>query len=181
MSSEECYSILNIPPGTNKQEIKRAYWKKAKMYHPDVNSSTDAHKQFVLVKEAYAILTQDKPVAARIIYYTPTQYNKDPYRPETRQERAARHARMQYEEFKRNNEKFKNSFWYFPFLIFSYFVLFMGVCVALGFMLTPLVMIFINKMLGLYMMPIVLMGFAVMTGVFRFKNEINRYFFRIYP
>ncbi len=180
MSSEECYSILNVSPGASKQDIKRAYWKKAKIYHPDVNNSSDAQKQFVLLNEAYAILTQVKPVHPRIVYRSQTHF-QDPYRPETRQERAARHARMQYEEFKRNNEKFKSSVWYVPFLIFSYIVLLLGACVALGFMLTPLIMICMNKMLGLYMMPIVFMGFAVMTGVLRFKNEINRYFFRIYP
>jgi len=180
MSSEECYSILNVSPGTDKQDIKRAYRRKAKVYHPDVNNSEDAQKQFLLLTEAYAILTQDKIATPRIVYRNHIHV-KDPYRPETRQERVAWHARKQYEEFKSNNEKFKSSVWYMPFLVFSYFVWFMGTCVALGFMLTPLVMMFINKMLGLYMMPIVLMGFAVMTGVFRFKNEINRYFFRIYP
>src|SRR5690348_11230570 len=123
MSSEECYRILNVPPGASQQEIKRAYRQQAKLYHPDLNKAVDAQIHFVLINQAYEQLIPTKPVSPRD-HYTYQAY--DLYRRETRQERAARFARMQYEEFKRNNEIFRNSAWYLPLKLFAYFVWLMG-------------------------------------------------------
>jgi hypothetical protein len=173
MSSEECHRILNILPGANQQEIKRAYRQQAKLHHPDVNPSDDAQKRFILINQAYEQLIPSKPNSSPRYTYTHQTY--DPYRRETRQERAARFARMQYEEFKRNNEKFRSSFWYVPLKVFAYFVWLMGLFVSLGFMFTPVIYMFINYITGLSMMPIVLMGIAIMTGVLRLKSDMNQY------
>ncbi|QHT70586.1 J domain-containing protein [Rhodocytophaga rosea] len=174
MSTEESYRILQIPPGASHQDIKRAYRTQAKLFHPDVNRSLDAQKQFVLVNQAYEKLLPSKPETIPSRVYDMYR-GYDPFRGETRQERAARFARMQYEEFKRNNEKFRNSIWYIPIKIFAYFVWLMGGFVAVGFMVGPFLMMFVNWMTGVSMLPIIFMGIAVMTGVFRLKNDMNQY------
>jgi DnaJ-class molecular chaperone len=174
MSTEESYRILQIPPGASHQDIKRAYRKQAKLFHPDVNRSTDAQKQFVLVNQAYEKLIPSRPEAISPRIYDMYR-GYDPFRGETRQERAARFARMQYEEFKRNNEKFRNSLWYIPVKIFAYFIWLMGGFIAVGFMIGPFLMMFVNRMTGISMLPIIFMGIAVMTGVFRLKNDMNQY------
>jgi hypothetical protein len=173
MSFEECYQILNLPPGATKEEIKRAYRKQAKTYHPDINSSEDAQIQFILISQAYEILAKDYYCPERIFYQPQSHYS---YRQETCQERAARYAKLQYEEFKRNNELFKQSTWYMPFKIFTYLVCLMGAIVAIGFMIAPFLMMFVNEFTGLCMFPVLFIGIAVMSSVYRLTNEVSRYF-----
>lgn len=54
------YKILDISRHASQEEIKRAYRLKAKMVHPDVNSSAKAQEVFVVVQEAYEVLMDDK-------------------------------------------------------------------------------------------------------------------------
>lgn len=173
MSLEECYKILELPAGANAQEVKRAYRKKAKLFHPDVNNSIDAQKQFILINEAYETLLYGSVRSPREIYRSPYH---DYYRPETRQEKAARYARIRYEEFKRNNEAFKNSLLYVPIKLFTYSVWLMGAFVAITFLLMPLLVMFVDKRTGISMLPISFVGMGVMSGVFKLKREIKQYF-----
>ncbi len=78
MSFEECYQILNLLPGASKEEVKRAYWKLAKIYHPDVNNSEDAQLNFLRVSQAYDVLANGKYTSARIFYHRQREsYFKD--------------------------------------------------------------------------------------------------------
>lgn len=51
------YNILGIKFGANKQEIRYAYIKLCKKYHPDVNHVKGAEDMFKEIQEAYTILT----------------------------------------------------------------------------------------------------------------------------
>ncbi len=57
---KDYYKILGIDPSSSKSEIKAAYRKLAKKYHPDRNKSKEAHEIFINVNEAYAYLIDDK-------------------------------------------------------------------------------------------------------------------------
>ena len=48
------YKILNLPDNASKDDVKKAYRKLSKIYHPDINGG-DSKKtaQFVKIKEAY--------------------------------------------------------------------------------------------------------------------------------
>ncbi|XP_061187879.1 dnaJ homolog subfamily B member 9-like [Saccostrea echinata] len=50
------YKILNIEFDASAQEVKEAYLKLSKTYHPDVNQSEDAKRIFQEITEAYAVL-----------------------------------------------------------------------------------------------------------------------------
>ncbi|KAK1443334.1 hypothetical protein BgAZ_202100 [Babesia gibsoni] len=50
------YAILDIAKNATRKEIRTAYLKKAKMYHPDLNSSPNAAVRFKEVQEAYNTL-----------------------------------------------------------------------------------------------------------------------------
>src|SRR5690606_36282653 len=50
------YTLLGVPANATEAEIRTAYRKKAKLYHPDVNKSPDAHSLFLLVTAAYETL-----------------------------------------------------------------------------------------------------------------------------
>ncbi len=55
------YDILNIPRTASQDDIKSAYRKLAKEYHPDINKSDDAVEKFKEISTAYELI-KDKPV-----------------------------------------------------------------------------------------------------------------------
>lgn len=57
MEKRDYYEVLGIPKGSSEKEIKKAYRKLAKKYHPDVNKDDGAEKSFREVQEAYEILS----------------------------------------------------------------------------------------------------------------------------
>ena len=58
------YEVLGVSRDASKDEIKRAYRKMAKKYHPDVNKAPDAAEKFKEVNEAYEILSDENKKAA---------------------------------------------------------------------------------------------------------------------
>jgi curved DNA-binding protein CbpA len=54
---KDYYAILGVPRNATPEEIKEAYRRLAKEYHPDKNSSREAEERFKLVNEAYQVLS----------------------------------------------------------------------------------------------------------------------------
>lgn len=57
MEHTSYYTILGIDKNSTFEEVKKAYRKKAMMYHPDKNGGNDTAKAFTQVSEAYQILS----------------------------------------------------------------------------------------------------------------------------
>jgi ribosomal protein L37AE/L43A len=51
------YEILGVDKKATHEEIKAAYKKLAKKWHPDVNPDPEAHKKFIKINEAYEVLS----------------------------------------------------------------------------------------------------------------------------
>ncbi len=60
MAKRDYYEVLGVSKNATKQEIKRAYRKLAKQYHPDRNKAPDAEEKFKEIKEAYEILSDEQ-------------------------------------------------------------------------------------------------------------------------
>lgn len=54
---ERSCDLLGIPYDTDKYEVKLAYRKKAKEYHPDLNKASDATEMFQKINDAYDFLS----------------------------------------------------------------------------------------------------------------------------
>ena len=64
MNKRDYYEVLGLAKGASKQEIKSAYRKLAKQYHPDRNKAADAETKFKEVQEAYDILADERKKSA---------------------------------------------------------------------------------------------------------------------
>ncbi|KAG7364248.1 chaperone protein DnaJ [Nitzschia inconspicua] len=54
------YDVLGVPTDAEDSKIKRAYYVKARMWHPDKNSSEEAKTKFQEIAEAYQVLGDEK-------------------------------------------------------------------------------------------------------------------------
>ena len=57
---KDYYSVLNVNRGSQQSDIKKAYFKLAKEYHPDVNKSAGAKEKFAEINEAYETLGDEQ-------------------------------------------------------------------------------------------------------------------------
>lgn len=60
MAKRDFYEVLGVNKSASKDEIKSAYRKLAKKYHPDINKEPGAEEKFKEVQEAYDILYDDQ-------------------------------------------------------------------------------------------------------------------------
>jgi DnaJ domain len=110
------YQLLGLSEQASVEELKQAYRQKAKQLHPDRNQAPEAHRDFILLNEAYACLlnlkTNKRPLAPdRRVYEE--WYRQQWYRQERirARQRAQAYAQMQYEEFLKSDQYKLSSSW----------------------------------------------------------------------
>ncbi|WP_438433286.1 molecular chaperone DnaJ [Gorillibacterium sp. sgz500922] len=60
MSKRDYYEVLGVAKDASADEIKKAYRKLARQYHPDVNKEADAEEKFKEINNAYEVLSDDQ-------------------------------------------------------------------------------------------------------------------------
>jgi curved DNA-binding protein len=64
MDFKDYYKVLELAPNAVADDIKKAFRKAARKYHPDINSGADAEAKFKDVNEAYEVLKDPERRAA---------------------------------------------------------------------------------------------------------------------
>ncbi len=65
MNLADCYQVLELKLGASLDEIKAAYRRLARKYHPDVNSDDQSQEKFIAIAAAYQSLVELSELAAK--------------------------------------------------------------------------------------------------------------------
>jgi hypothetical protein len=99
------YEILGLHVNPTVEEIKKAYRKKARLYHPDINHAPDAKDKFISATEAYEFLiAYHEKIKSDDQSYQQAMEDWRKYRQYRSRKRATAYARAPYVTFK--NTKF---------------------------------------------------------------------------
>lgn len=105
MTLTDYYEILGLPVNSTIEEIKKAYRKKARLYHPDINPAPDAKDHFISITEAYEFLIANhEKIKSDDQAYHQAMEDWRKYRQDRSRKRATVYARTSYGTFK--NTKF---------------------------------------------------------------------------
>jgi hypothetical protein len=182
---KDYHKILGLNKDAGPDDIKRAYRQLAKKYHPDINKSPDAHDQFIMITEAYEILTNldlheyyFHQETARDKGFMRAQYEKA--REEAR-ESARRYARMKYEKFIREQEAFKKSGWHDLILTLRYILRIMVFPFIVFLVIMPLVSEEVSQHPSGYVMFWLLATILILFVVYNWKKylEIDDYYYHL--
>ncbi|MGH7498186.1 MAG: DnaJ domain-containing protein, partial [Gemmatimonadales bacterium] len=61
MAAQDFYQVLGVPDSANQEDIKKAYRRLAKQYHPDANpNNPKASERFKEISEAHTVLSDSE-------------------------------------------------------------------------------------------------------------------------
>jgi Flp pilus assembly protein TadB len=168
------YSILDISTSASEEEIRRAYRRKAKEYHPDVNNSEDAHHRFVLIQKAYQILNNPYSKSN----YDSQRRGSDPLHSyqdwvARQRERQAQEARRKYQDQLKRKEEIRKSKLFYPYVVGLYVVsiAILAGCTAI-LIGCAVIMIKMSLFMFFFLLPFICVALYVLKFTYdKFKEE----------
>jgi hypothetical protein len=109
MTLTDYYDILGLSVNSSVEEIKKAYRRKARLYHPDINPAPDAKDHFISITEAYEFLiAYHEKINSDDLVYQQAMDEWRKYRQDRSRRRATMYARTSYVTFK-NSKLYKTT------------------------------------------------------------------------
>ena len=104
MTISDYYKILEIKSGSTVDDIKKAYRKKAREFHPDINPSPDAKESFIACTEAYEfLLTYRSKITSDEEAFKQAMEDWRKYRQKRSRYRAKVYSQTSYSRFRDTN------------------------------------------------------------------------------
>lgn len=172
------HDILGIPKGAGKEQVKRAFRKKAMQYHPDKNSSSDAQDMFIKINEAYEALMEERTMPKQRLRTTRTRSEMHEEIRRKAKEQAEYYAKMRYREFVNESKAFRKTIWFWParilvYVIYLALLTFAGVCMFGIYMGASRYGIFGGVVFGVCFLPLIL---VLIVKAREFKSELEPFF-----
>lgn len=157
MANESSYKILGLQPGAGKAEIKKAYRRLAKKYHPDINPTASAAEKFLEITRAYDELTE----GGTIPYKRDRGYAKADEILKKEREKARARQRKRDREQEEAQRRFRESGWYDLLLFSKYFLRVVALLGSIAAVVVPVI-------LGIVVEPVVFIAtvYFVVIGTF---------------
>lgn len=130
--SNNYLKILDLSIGATKAEIKAAYRKLSKKYHPDINKNEDAKERFIAINEAYKFLMDvgPKPNNEKVTY----NYNAHDIAYEEWRKRAREYAwRKAREAQRQQQQQLSRILYYFDFVAIA--IIIFNIALAVDYLL----------------------------------------------
>jgi hypothetical protein len=104
LTAADYFRVLDLRRDCSADDIKKAYRKKAREYHPDINQSADAKDMFILATEAYEFLISNfERVKRDAEAYDRAMDEWRKYRQRRARYRARAYSRTTYVKFRNTN------------------------------------------------------------------------------
>lgn len=157
MGTASPYTILGLKPGASRRDVRNAYRKLVKKYHPDVNQSPGAAEKFIEITQAYNTLLEPEPK----VYKRDSDYEraKDILRKDREKVKSRERARIRKEQEAR--ERYRKSGWYDLVLLGRYLLHAILPLLAIVATILPVI-------LGILVEPVVFLAtiFLSIMGIF---------------
>ena len=181
MTLDDYYHTLDIPPGTGVDELKKAFRKKAKQYHPDLNPAPGAQEEFVRIHTAYEMVMAHLIIKDRYELFKEVAVRYSKMEAEKRRrdagERARHFSKMRYDEFRRECEAYHNSpySWIFRILYYGLFYLYIF-CAGLFFFVPLWAGYSGGYFYFLICIPLFIIAYFTVRMAYGWKKEIDPLF-----
>lgn len=94
LNTDDYWEVLDLQKGASEKEIKKAYRKLAKQFHPDRNTDEKSHEYFILINQAYDhLLNYEAPAVEEEEVDVAYQPPRNPYEARKQQEWGEKHYR----------------------------------------------------------------------------------------
>lgn len=140
---EHYFAALDLQSGASENDIKKAYRRLARKYHPDVSKEPDAEERFLEITEAYEYLLEKRPRPS-VLYSSVETTAPEPTWEEQRRQRARAYAQMRFEEFRRSTLAFKKRWYFTPLRVVTWVIIVLCYSLSLLMILSPLLAWFIT-------------------------------------
>ncbi|MDB5274689.1 MAG: dnaJ protein 1-like [Chitinophagaceae bacterium] len=162
------YDILCVPQQASEDEIRKAYRKQALLFHPDRNSSADATARFLMILQAYEVLSDKNKrflydhnlgeYASGSVYDIP---NYETWKAQKAEERKLEQQRLK-EELEQQQTTFRNHRYYRFRKASIYIQSISGIFLGFTFLFLSLYLVFITHVIVFFVvLPFICAGFLL--------------------